>query len=109
MKKYKKNSRPKLNIEAEFKPQKMAALNRTFKICRAQSKPKRKGLHKHDPPQTKILTDPNTSCADKINVPADPFSLNSSICTIFKTITEIKKKILNQRLDYHHNPRSRLK
>ncbi|KAI4324260.1 hypothetical protein L6164_023813 [Bauhinia variegata] len=48
-----KKKRPKLNIEAEFKPQKMAALNQTFAICRAQSKPKRKGLHKHDLPQTK--------------------------------------------------------
>ncbi|KAI4299818.1 hypothetical protein L6164_033243 [Bauhinia variegata] len=76
-KEYKKNSRPELNLAAEFKPQKMAALNQTFKIFRAQSKPKRKGLHKHDLPQTNILADSNTSCGGEINVPANLFSLKN--------------------------------
>ncbi|KAI4348033.1 hypothetical protein L6164_008795 [Bauhinia variegata] len=68
---------PNSILAAEFKPQKMATLNLTFKIFRAQSKPKRKGLHKHDLPQTNILADSNTSCASEINVPANPFSLKN--------------------------------
>ncbi|KAI4332153.1 hypothetical protein L6164_017084 [Bauhinia variegata] len=83
---------PNSILAAEFKPQKMAALNLTFKIFRAQSKPKRKGLHKHYLPQTNILADSNTSCAE-INVPANPFSLKNQKNSSIKFLTLKNQKV----------------